>query len=106
MSFRVYPYTADNGDTYRIRLDEDTAAAGGFTGVADARDLFVKVSKSNREFGMRPRGIRASRVSNNRVTYRLIPMATQSDLNSAASSQTITVGSATWTVVSVANEDV
>ena len=105
MSFQIYQYVSNQGEGYRIRLDEDTAAAGGFSVEGSALQPFAKVSKTNGEFGLRPRSLRVSIVSNNRVLYRLLPFATQAALEAAADSGTISIGSDTWTVVSLVPED-
>lgn len=105
--FEIYTYTSNAGDTFRIRLDEDTATAGGFTaGAADATRPFVKVSKSNREFGIRPRGVRLSREDGNAIRYRFLPCATAAQQASVAAGGSVTIGGVSWTnVISVVPED-
>lgn len=58
MGFVNSLYEADSGDIFKIRLSDDTLA-GTTTPPATPANFqqlpFVKVSKTNREFGLRPR---------------------------------------------------
>jgi len=107
-----YTYTAESGDTHPIRLNADSATAGSFAAGATATsDIIAKVSKSDREFGLRPRGVRLSRnigtdeIPNMR--YRFLPVATESAYDAAAfnTNADVTVGSLTWQVVTRVPED-
>jgi len=58
MAFEETLYQSENGEVYRIRLDDDTLASAGPapTFAGDKTKLpFVQVSKSKRQFGMSPR---------------------------------------------------
>jgi len=109
----VSKYEADDGDIKPIRLSAATiAAAGTPPGGAVTDPDYVKVSKGNREFGMRPRGVRLSRnigsatVPNMR--YKFLPVLTPAAFNGAAFAvgSEVTVGGNTWTVVAKMPEDV
>lgn len=105
MSFTNYAYTAEDGEVYRIRLEEDTATAGGFSATSGfTSSAYVKVSKGNREFGIRPRGVRLSREATATVG-RFLPCATNAQVESLVEQGTVTVGGETWTVTSAQAED-
>ena len=107
MAFETYAYTREDAEIQRIRLESSTAAAGGFTAQTGYTiDGFVKVSKSNREFGLRPRGLRLSREDGNAKRYRFLPCATNTQQDSIKTAGTVTIGSVTWTVISPVGEDV
>lgn len=106
MAFQVYAYSRDDGEIQRIRLQPETAAAGDFTSaVGFTLGGFVKVSKTNREFGIRPRGVRLSRVDGNATRYRFLPVATASAQTALLDAGTVTIGSTSWTVTSTVGED-
>lgn len=105
-------YTGDDGGTYRIRVSDDTAASGSFTATGTATsNIVAKVSKSNREFGIRPRGVRLSRLvgaaPNQATRYKFLPVATEAAYDGAAFNPNaeVTVGANTWTVVTREPED-
>lgn len=108
MAFETYTYTDNRGDTKPIRLTPQTAAAGSFAIASSLDDEdFVKVSKGNREFGMRPRGVRARlREAGGRVRYKFFPMPTQTAQEAALVARQITYDGGTWTVTSPVAEDV
>lgn len=107
MAFDTYAYTADDGDIKPIRLGNESAEAGSFSAATGLNDRdFVKVSKSNREFGMRPRGVRLRRRGTDGLQYRFQPMATQAAYEAAIAAGTVTVGANTWIVTSPVPEDV
>ncbi len=105
----TYTYVSDDGDNKPIRLAAATATAGSFSqGATDDAD-FVKVSKGNREFGQRPRGLTLSRNLGSddepNLRYKFLPMATQAAFNAASIGSTITVGGVSWTVIGKRAED-
>lgn len=106
MAFIDRAYTSDNDETFRVRLQEDTAAAGGFTTPAPANVPFAKISKSGRGFGIRPRGVRGSYLDGNRKVYRFIPFATEAAYESALSSGSVTVGGQAYTNLKRVPEDI
>lgn len=102
----VYAYVADDGDVKRIRLSNEFAEAGSFSATTGFTDPdFVKVSKTNREFGLRPRGVRVRRRGTNGLEYRFVPMATEAAQDAAVAAGTLTIGANTWTVTSAVDED-
>lgn len=106
MAISTYSYTSNSGDVWRVRLDDDTAAAGSFSGTTgiDANTPRAKVSKNNGEAGLRPRGVRLSRVAQATVS-RFLPVATESAVDALVSAGTVTVGGESWTVTSAVAED-
>lgn len=106
-----YVYTADDGDRKSIRLSADRATAGGFAEGATDDDDSVKVSKTNREFGMRPRGVRGSRNIGSEeepnMRYTFLPVATEALFNGAAYSKgaTFTTDGETYTITSKVAEN-
>jgi hypothetical protein len=105
-------YEADNGEIYQIRLGAATlAAAGAPPAGAVSSSIRVKVSKSNREFGLRPRGVVLSRPQNpgptDKIFRKFLPVLTPAAYNSAgfANQASITVGGVVWTVINRINED-
>lgn len=107
-----YIYTDDKAVTHPIRLDAATATAGSFTATGTATsDVQAKVSKSDREFGLRPRGVRLSRNLGSETVpnlrYKFLPVATLEAYNGTTFDReaTVTIGSVAWTVVSRSPED-
>lgn len=110
-------YTADNGQVHRIRVSAGKEAVSGNTQTASAvnSQIKVKVSKSNREFGIRPRGLRLYRtltategeetVSKN--VYSFLPIFQKSvfDGNTFAIEGTVTIDSVVWTILDKVAED-
>lgn len=105
-------YEADNGTVHRIRISADRLAKAG-TVPAGAIDspISVKISKSNRETGLRPRGVRLTRPLNptatDKIYYSFLPVLTAAGLEAAAFSigATIQIGSTDWKVLAKVNED-
>ena len=105
-------YEDDNGDIYLMRMSPDFAAeagnepAGGVT-----TDVKPKISKTNREHGIRPRGVRLARTLGTApdtfTRYTFLPVLTQVQFLSPAYAlgASITIGTTAWTVVSKQGED-
>jgi hypothetical protein len=108
MAFETYSYIDDGGDSKPIRLTAETAAAGSFAIAASLDDSdFVKVSKSSREFGMRPRGVRARlREAGGRIRYKFFPMPTPAAQTAALNARTVNYNGAIWNVTAPVPEDV
>lgn len=106
MAIQAYAYTCEDGDIKRVRLDDDTAAAGGFTATTGFNDRdSAKVSKTSREAGLRPRGVRLKRTDGNAIRYRFLPCATSATVDSLVTSGTVTIGSQAWTVTTAVGEN-
>lgn len=108
MAFVNTKYEADNGDIHPIRLNTATAgAAGAAPSGAVSNPVKCKVSKTNREFGLRPRGLLLSRdvgtAPNNFKKYRFLPILTATQFQQPES--TYNIGGTTWTFVSKVPED-
>lgn len=85
-------YLADDGEIHFIRISPQVAAVANNDPPAGAvtSNIKVKVSKTNREFGLRPRFVRVAREvdvdteTRNLVIYRTIPVLTPTAFNSAS----------------------
>lgn len=105
-------YEADNGDIHGILLSPDKAAVAGTAPTGDTSSpVKVKVSKSNREFGIRPRGVRLSRIIGTAPDtfkkYAFLPVLTPADYATSAFAigAEITIGGVVWVVASKEGED-
>ncbi len=107
----LYVYTANDGDRKSVRLSAERATAGGFSEGATDDDDSAKVSKTNREIGMRPRGVRLSRnlgsTDEPNMRYAFLPVATESALAGASYNKgaSISIGSNSWTVTGRVGEN-
>jgi hypothetical protein len=62
MAFKSYVYEADNGtDSYLIKLKTDQATVAGAVVGSTTQDFHVKVSESQRSYGVHPRFISLTR---------------------------------------------
>ena len=113
MALKTITKYEDNDLTvHRIVLSNAFAAVAGTapTGAVTAKGT-VKVSKSTRQFGIRPRGVRLSRIigtsPNDFKRYAFLPVLTVSGMAGAAFNigATITIGGTAWTVVKKIEED-
>lgn len=105
-------YESDDAEVYAISLSPDFAAkAGAAPSGGVTSPIKVKVSKGNREYGLRPRGVTLSRTLGvapdtfTKTTF--LPVLTQAAFASAAFAldAKITIGTTEWTVVSKRGED-
>lgn len=105
-------YEADNGGIYTILLSPDYAAQAGTppTGVVTSA-LKVKVSKGNKEFGLRPRGVKLARTVGTAPDtfkkYSFLPVLTPAEFITSAYAlgTEITIGGVVWIVVGIQPED-
>lgn len=105
-------YESDGATVHPIRLSADTAVQAG-TEPAGVVTSFIpaKVSKGNREFGLRPRGVKLYRTAgtapNTFTKYKFLPLRSIVDYEAAAYSpeSTIAVGGITWKVAARVAED-
>lgn len=82
MAFKVTKYESDAGDIHPIRINTTTESAAGTPPSGDVdNDIRVKITKTNREYGLRPRYVVVARTvgtaPNQFKRYRKIPMLTQ-----------------------------
>lgn len=105
-------YQADSDSIHPISLTSDyAAAAGAAPGGAIDSDIKVKVSKTNREHGIRPRGVRLYRTigapPNAFTRYGFLPVLTETAWSGAgfAPETEITIGANTWKVLARQPED-
>jgi len=106
-------YEADSGDIHPIRLRPDTnLVAGVEPSGAITNNIRVKVSKGNREFGMRPRGVTISLAKGSGTdTYtvrQFIPVLTPAafGVSPFVVGGTVTYQGGSWTVISLRAEDI
>lgn len=105
-------YESDEGDIYAIRLSPDYAAkAGAAPTGAVTSPIRAKVSKGNREFGIRPRGVTLARTLGTApdtfVKTTFLPVLTPTAFSSStfALDAKISIGSTEWTVIAKRPED-
>lgn len=111
-TFTRTKYESNDGSIHAIRLSADKAAAAGAAPAGDVdSSIKVKVSKTNREFGIRPRGVLLARTvgagDDAFTKYTFLPVLTQTAFNGTgfALNTEITVGGTQWTVATKQNED-
>lgn len=105
-------YESDNETIHGILLEPSRLAKAGTppSGEIDS-PIKVKISKSNKEFGLRPRGVRLSQTlgtaPNTFKKYAFLPVLTVTAFNSStfALGATIEIDSVNWTVVAKVPED-
>jgi hypothetical protein len=105
-------YEADNGQIHLINLDADRLAEAGTPPAGDSNSsIRAKVSKTNREYGIRPRGVRLARTVGTApdtfVKYSFLPVLTPAAFNGAGFSLggSITIGTIQWEIIARINED-
>lgn len=112
MAFTNSKYESDDGVIHPIRMDSDRIAAAGTapTG-AITSNAYAKISKTNREFGIRPRGVRLVRtlgtapLTFKRYTFLPVLTATAWDGDGFDPGATVTVDGVAWTVAGRVPED-
>ena len=105
-------YEGNDAQIYKISLTPDYAAAAGTapTGTITS-NIRPKITKGDREFGVRPRGVRLVRTIGTAPDtfkkYAFLPVLTASEWASAtyAPGVTVTIGTIDYTVASRINED-
>lgn len=105
-------YEADGGTIHAIRLRDVTVGVGGPEPAGAVNSpVKVKVSKSKREFGIRPRGViiglEVGTAPNIFTRYAFIPILTLASFTGTnfQLNSSITYKGGTWTVVSRQGED-
>lgn len=105
-------YESDSTSVHFIRLSAGRLAVAGTPTTAPVNSpVKVKVSKTNREFGLRPRGVRLSRTVGTAPDtfkrYSFLPVLTKTafDGTGFAVGATITIDSIAWTIVGKISED-
>lgn len=105
-------YEANDGSIHQLLLEPTRFAQAGTppTGEIDS-NIKAKVSKGDREFGLRPRGVRLARVVGTAPDtfrkYTFLPVLTLTAFASAAFNigATITIDGTAWEVVGKVPED-
>lgn len=112
MGFTNTKYELNSGDIAAIRVsDADLGSVGSVPSGAQNLPFFVKVSKTNREFGVRPRGVRLSRSvgtpPNDFKKFKFLPVLTASAWAGTGFDigDTITIGTTDWIVAAKVAED-
>lgn len=105
-------YEADSGKKHPIRLTPEYNSVAGTPPASPATsNIRAKVSKTNREFGIRPRRVILSRTvgtaPNTFRKYAYLPVLTPTAYNSNtfALGATVTINSVDYDVVGKQNED-
>lgn len=105
-------YESNDGEIHSIGLSADRAAVAGTapTGAIN-NSIKAKISKTNGEYGLRPRGVVLTRTVGTAPDtfkkYAFLPVLTAAEYNSAAFAigVEITIGLIVWTIVSKVPED-
>lgn len=105
-------YEGDDSQVYNLKLTTDYAAAAGTEPVGGVTsDIKPKISKTNREHGIRPRAVRLVRTVGTAPDtfkkYAFLPVLTSVEWNSGAFSPgaAINIGTTAYTVSSRIAED-
>lgn len=112
MAFTNTKYESDDGVIHPIRLNSDRVAAAGTapTGAVTS-NAYAKISKSNREFGIRPRGVRLVRTLGTAPLtfkrYTFLPVLTGEAWDGAEfdPGAALTINGVQWTVAARVSED-
>lgn len=105
-------YQSDDDEVYALSLTPDFAAKAGTapTGAVTS-PIKVKVSKGNREYGLRPRGVTLARTIGTapdtftKTTFLPVLTATAFASATFALDAEITIGTTVWKVVGKRGED-
>ena len=107
-----FRYLADSGQIHIGVMDADRIAIAGSQPVDPATSsIRVKISKSNREYGLRPRGVRLARTIGTPpetfVKYSFLPVLNGGDFETPqfGLGATKTYGGNTWEIIGKVNED-
>lgn len=107
-----FKYLADSGQIHLGVMDADRIAiAGAEPDAAATSSIRVKISKSNREYGLRPRGVRLARTigvaPDTFVKYAFLPVLNGDDFESPQFGLGVekTYGGNTWEIIGKVNED-
>ena len=105
-------YEADNGQIHLLTLDADRLAEAGAppTGTSNS-SIRAKISKTNREYGIRPRGVRLARTVGTApdtfTKYSFLPVLTPAAFNGTGFTLggTVTIGGTAWEIIARVTED-
>lgn len=105
-------YEADSGQIHLLTMDADRLAqAGAPPEGASNSSIRAKISKSNREYGIRPRGVRLGRTVGTApdtfVKYAFLPVLTPTAFNGTGFTLggSITIGTIVWEIIARVTED-
>lgn len=108
----ITKYESENGTIHGLTLGSERLAAAGTvpTGTVSS-PIKAQISKSNREYGLRPRGVRLARTVGTapdtfkKYTFLPILLATEFSSATFAIGATVTIDGTDWTVVAKVPED-
>lgn len=105
-------YESNKGRIYSIKLETARYTAAGIPPTGDIdQDESVIISKTSREFGLRPRGVNLSRTLGTAPDtfkkYSFLPVLSASawNVDPFVKGKNITIDGIIWTVISVVDED-
>lgn len=108
----VVKYEANDGTIHSLLLDPDRASEAGTPPAGNVNSkIKAQMSKTNKEFGLRPRGVRLARVIGTAPDtfkkYTFLPVLTPTEWSSATfqNGATITIDETNWEVVAAIAED-
>ena len=102
-------YVANSGEKHPIRIGANAAnfnGSGEGSGGSATSDIRAKVSKGNRESGLRPRLLVLSReTEGGKILYRRVPCLTAQKYNSVALGEMVNYGGSSWQCIAKLPED-
>lgn len=105
-------YEADSGQIHLLTMNADRLAVAGAPPAGDSNSsIRAKVSKSNREYGIRPRGVRLGRTVGTApdtfTKYSFLPVLTPTAFNGTGFTLggSITIGTIEWEIIARVAED-
>jgi len=105
-------YEANSGDIHQIYMSAPRiSAAGAAPAGSVSNDIIVKVSKKNREYGLRPRGVILTRTVGtapnafNKRTFLPVLTPTAYASSAFAPEAVVTINTVAWTVLRRQDED-
>lgn len=111
-AFTNTKYESEEGDIHSLRLTPAYAAVAGTEPQGNVTNKIpAKVTKGNREFGLRPRGVRLFRTlgtgEDTFKRYAFLPLRSEADddLPAYQEGATVTIGTVVWTVGAFVAED-
>ena len=110
MAFETIGYQANDGEIYKLKIDSSAVTAAGGSAGSPTSQVFVKNSKGNREYGIRPRQIILADIEfttggRKASVYRYLPVTTEAAWNGFDEDGSVSINGTTYSVVGKRDED-
>ena len=106
-------YSDNTGIIYPMRLSTARKAAAGTEPSGAITGFFeVKVSRSSKGFGLKPRGVKLSRpvapAATDKIYYSFLPLRSETNASDPkyAKGATVAIGGVNWLVTGLVNESI